>query len=375
MDEAVVKQQDLLAEFEKIADELNKVLAQLEGSTLVKRLKAASRAQYGIAGKINDQLDRRSASPPASVGPKPVKVIAEMAEQEAKGSHDVSLIMDDMESYFERRRFMQFKTVLDEMRTQDVVGSLRQLGDDLKKETASRSPSANSGRTRSTAGPTIWSIRPQRRVPRSKSKAACPPSIVLEVLQILEGEVNLREETRVAEQAKPALAADEFGKQAAKLSETQKGLQTRVEKVTEQIIALPDSETRVRLRDRAPAARSPEVMGEATDILAKPDTARLRSRPRPRQSSSLLKSKRINPKGGGGGGSTPGGGGGGKTNDSALALLGRGLNEKEVREDRGVSQATGESGPVLPEEYRSGLDEYFNKLERGTKPKPGSGGQ
>jgi hypothetical protein len=37
-----------------------------------------------------------------------------------------------------------------------------------------------------------------------------PPSIVLEVLKILEGEVNLREETRVAEQAKPALPEDEY---------------------------------------------------------------------------------------------------------------------------------------------------------------------
>jgi len=27
---------------------------------------------------------------------------------------------------------------------------------------------------------------------------------------------------------------------------------------------------------------------------------------------------------------------------------------------------TGESGPVLPEEFRAGLDEYFNRLERNT---------
>ena len=50
------KQQDLLAEFEKIADELNRVLANLEGSTLVKRLKAASRLQYKIGGRIGDQV-------------------------------------------------------------------------------------------------------------------------------------------------------------------------------------------------------------------------------------------------------------------------------------------------------------------------------
>jgi hypothetical protein len=36
-----------------------------------------------------------------------------------------------------------------------------------------------------------------------------------------------------------------------------------------------------------------------------------------------------------------------------------------VREDRGVSQTTGERGSTLPEEFRAGLDEYFNQLERG----------
>ncbi len=52
VDEAVKQQKDLLAEFEKIADELNNVLANLEGSTLVKRLKASSRKQQQVAGKL-----------------------------------------------------------------------------------------------------------------------------------------------------------------------------------------------------------------------------------------------------------------------------------------------------------------------------------
>ena len=134
MEEAVTKQRDLLAEFEKIADELNRVLANLEGSTLVKRLKAASRMQYSIAGRLIDQVrDAFGLASPRGLGGA-AKVIGELAEQEAKGSHGVSVIMDDMQSYFERRRFLQFKTVLDEMRKLDVIGNLRQLGDDLKKE-------------------------------------------------------------------------------------------------------------------------------------------------------------------------------------------------------------------------------------------------
>ena len=55
----------------------------------------------------------------------------------------------------------------------------------------------------------------------------------------------------------------------------------------------------------------------------------------------------------------------GTTQDSALALLGTGLNQNEKREHRGVAQATGEIGRVMPEEYRAGLDEYFNRLENG----------
>ena len=57
VDEAVAQQEDLLAEFDKIVEELNRVLANLEGSTLVKRLKAASRLQNRIAIKIGEQVD------------------------------------------------------------------------------------------------------------------------------------------------------------------------------------------------------------------------------------------------------------------------------------------------------------------------------
>ena len=129
VDEAVEEQRDLLAEFEKITDELNELLANLEGSTLVKRLKAASRSQYKIAGRIGDEVATSFGVSPNSTKKEQKKLFAETS------TLDVSNIMDDMEAYFERRRFTQFKTVLDEMRNEDVLGALRQLGDDLPKET------------------------------------------------------------------------------------------------------------------------------------------------------------------------------------------------------------------------------------------------
>jgi hypothetical protein len=364
LDEAVAKQQDLLAEFDKIADELNRVLANLEGSTLVKRLKAASRAQYKIAGRINEQVGDTFGLIESRIPRAPTKVLREMGELEAKSSLDVSVIMDDMHAYFERRRFAQFKTVLDEMRKLDVIGSLRLLGDDLKKEHGV-----------SIAQCEYWSDTLDRwaedlvdpacngSCPGGKSRSSLPPSVVLEVLQILEAEVNLREETRVAEQARAALKADEYGKRADKLSETQKGIEGRTEKVTQRIRELPDGESEFAY-EIGLLSQVAMVMNEAAEILGRPETGSPAIAAETEAIELLLRSKRINPKGGGGGGANPGGGGTGTTNDSALALLGTGANEKEVREDRGVSQSTGDSGPALPEEFRAGLDEYFNRLEK-----------
>jgi hypothetical protein len=365
MDDAVTQQRDLLAEFEKIADELNRVLANLEGSTLVKRLKAAARLQYKIGGRISDVLGAVFGVAVQHVDNRAGKVLGEMSDQEAKATHDVSIIMDDMQSYFERRRFLRFKTVLDEMRQQDVIGSLRQLGDDLKRENGV-----------SIAQCEFWSDSLDRwaedlvdpacsgTCPGGKTAASLPPSIVLEVLQILEAEVNLREETRVAEQAKPALKIEDHKRQAGKLSESQKGIEDRTEKVAQKIRELPNGDE-VFAFEIALLGRVAEVMGEAAEILARPETGSPAIGAETEAIELLLRSKRINPKGGGGGGSTPGGGGTGSTNDSALALLGGGVNDKELREDRGVAQSSGEAGPTLPEEFRAGLDEYFNRLEKG----------
>jgi hypothetical protein len=363
LDEAVTKQQDLLAEFAKLAEEFNRILANLEGSTLVKRLKAVSRHQYKIGGRLSDQITAAFGVADYQVGTGASAVLGEMSEQESKASQTVSIIMDDMQAYFERRRFQRFKTVLDEMRQTDVVGSLRQLGDDVKKENGL-----------SIAQCEYWSDTLDRWAEdlveagaggkcEAKSKSSLPPALVLEALKILEGEINLREETRVAEQARPALAADLYNASAGKLSDTQRGLGTRVEKLIADIRELPDAASEFGY-EIALLGRVFEVMQEATGILARPETGSPAIAAETEVIELLLQSKRINPRGGGGSGPTPGGGGHGKTLDSALALFGGGVNEKEVREDRGVAQSIGESGPSLPEEFRAGLDEYFNRLER-----------
>lgn len=384
VEEAVAEQSDLLDEFEKVANEINTILGNMEGSTLVKRLKAAARQQSRIANRVSDRIDAAFGTVVRTKGeevnprtgqmvPKVIiqnalpadvaTVYEELSEQEHDSIYDVSLIMDDMHAYFERRRLVQFKTVLDDMRKQDVLGGMRQLADDIPVEQGLSISQAE-----------YWSDNLDRwaedlvdpacsgACPGCRSKGSLPPSIVLEVLQILEGEVNLREETRVAEQAKEALSNQEYLEEGTRLAEVQSNLDERVIAVVGRILELPDAEAEFAKEIELLGAVS-NVMTEASAVLARPDTGSPAIAAETEAIELLLKSRRINPKGGGGGGSNPGGGGTGDTNDSALAMLGKGLNEKEVRENHDVQQATGETGSTLPEEFRAGLDQYFNRLE------------
>jgi len=106
-------------------------------------------------------------------------------------------------------------------------------------------------------------------------------------------------------------------------------------------------------------------MRDARDLLARPDTG-----PEPIAAETeaielLLQAQRVKPpKGGGGGGSSPGGGGSGDTEESALALIGRGDEMNAAPQDRTTSQMTGTPGSGFPAEFRAGLDAYFGELEK-----------
>src|SRR5205807_10121448 len=118
---------------------------------------------------------------------------------------------------------------------------------------------------------------------------------------------------------------------------------------------LPEGEANFA-KETALLGRVSLVMADATAILARPETGRPAIAAETEAIELLLQSRRFNPGGGGGGGSNPGGGGGGTTTDSALSLIGSGVNDKEVRETPGAADTTGDAGTVLPEEFRLGLE-------------------
>ena len=182
-------------------------------------------------------------------------------------------------------------------------------------------------------------------------------------MKILEKEIGLRDETRGAEQIRDILESEAYAQRAHSLAETQQTLATRTGDVVRQIQEL-ESQGLEFPNEIALLTRVEEVMREAGDLLARPDTS-----PEPIAAETeaielLLQAQRVAPPKGGGGGSTPGGGGSGDTQEAALALIGRGEETNATPKDRTTSQTVGTTGSGFPTEFRTGLDTYFGELEK-----------
>lgn len=361
MYEALDEQKLLLAEFARVSDELAEVLASLEASTFVKRLKKASRDQMVAAKDLNTKtlsafgLDK-----------KPVADAAEIAEHQQQQSEVVRVIQSDMEAYFARKPEMHFKNVIGQMKDTQVVKMLVYLG---QQAAANYSGS-------SMAGAEFWADTFDRwaeemvAASECKSCSSCsadslPPEIVLKVMKATRDEMKLRDETREMENAKPALKAEDYASQAAKLASKQFGIESSVRGAFEDILQLPQGNEKFGKELKLLSAVS-KVMTEAAGLLDQPETGDPAVAAETEAIELLLQAKRQSPKGGGGGGSNPGGGGtAASASQAALADLGNGQDAGTEVESRPVGQSTGKAGRELPEEFKSGLDAYFNKLESG----------
>ena len=181
-------------------------------------------------------------------------------------------------------------------------------------------------------------------------------------MRILEGEIDLRDETRGVEQSRMAAQPDEYVRRASGLSNVQDDLHSRLKNVVVDIQTLPDGAENFAMELKT-IESAVAVMDETTQILSRPETGAEAVAAETEVIELLLQAKRANPKSGGGAGSSPGGGGTGDTDQPALALYGAGGDLQANVEHRGVQQSTGSSASELPAEFRDGLDAFFNAVE------------
>ena len=363
VEEAVQEQTDLLAEFARVREDLQKIMDDLENSTFVKRFKAASREQLEVATALNRTLFDGFGVSEKKLDDKVKEQSERLAIREVGQSEKVRTIQDDLEAYYDRRKDDKFLRILKEMEEYEVVSKLNDLSDRVR----------NNFSGESIARAEYWGDTLDRWAEELVSASKCgqckgckgdslPPSIVLEVMRILEAEMDLREETRSLEQVREEIEAVTYQDKAEAQSETQRKIYNRLVNVVADIKALPLGEQKfgkeIRLLTEAGGAAS-----DATDILGQPDTGSEAIAAETEVIELLLQARRANPKSGGGGGSTPGGGGEGSTDQVALELYGPGSDPNAQIEAREVRQATGTNNDQTPAEFRDGIDAFFNALE------------
>ncbi len=363
--EAVEEQQELLDAFAKLSDEIKKLLVGFENSTFVKRLKAASRKQIDIAANLSD-LDSFGLSNREANNQQELKRLATLEGTESK---NVATIIQDMAAYTDRRPNENYLRVLSEMENASVSSQMQDLVRLISRNFVGHS----------TIEAEFWAdtldrwaeqlVDPLPETGRGEGGLSVlpnlPPEIIVKVLRLINREIQLREETREVEQAKNALTDDKYYEQSEALSDIQYEIAEDTQEVVREISLLPNANEPLIRQQLTKVAKAAEVMDEAESILAEPNTGPKAIAAISEVIEILLETQRAPNTPGGGGGQSPGGGSGGLAAiASALRLIGIGDDSgKAFIEKRSPRQATGKAGRVLPEEFRQGLDTYFNAIE------------
>ena len=397
--EAVKEQQELLDAFGNLAEEMNRLLTGFENSTFVKRLKAASRRQIDIAVDLNNldgfglvgsaieetekQVHREHLK--ASLR-KELDIAADannnlegfrpedstmpdhpnrerLAEREIAESEATSTLLQDMVAYTDRRPSENLSRVLSEMQDAVLSNELQDMAKAIR----------NNFIGESTIEAEFWADtldrwaeqlvdplpEPEGGPPgemEMQTRPNLPPEIVVEVMRIINREIQLREETRELEQAKEALSADEYRERSIALYDTQITLTEDTNEVAAQIALLPTAQEPFIQGQLTKVLEAAEVMDEVEDILAEPDTGPRAIAAITEVIEILLQTGRVP--------NAPMIITAPPATASALTLIGVGDDSSGAFiENRSPRQATGKAGRVLPEEFRQGLDAYFDTLE------------
>ena len=121
MDVAVESQEELLAEFQEIAEELQKLISNLEGSTFVKRLKAMSRRELVVAKDVTETSLQGFGEAKNVLKKASLERTNLIAKRQRAHAETLQNIQDDLDAYASRVQQGKFKTVLAEMRSLKAI--------------------------------------------------------------------------------------------------------------------------------------------------------------------------------------------------------------------------------------------------------------
>lgn len=356
---AIDDQAELISDFDAVAEQLQSLLGNMEDSTLVKRLKSVSRLQDRVAKRLAQSVG----STFGQTADDNREDVHAVAVDIADTSQRVRTVLDDLEALCERRNIEHFADVLAEMKDARVLDALKHL----EKQVAAKP-------AMSIAAAEFWAdtldrwaddlIDPRSGESQEKSgpKKSLSPEVVLEVLRILESEVDLRKQTRVAEQGRAVTRTDDYMGEAVRLSQSQDLLRDRLDVVVQGLEAAPDGALNYSAEIEVLSAAS-AAMVDATKTLVQPETGPPAIAAQTEAIELLLQSNKVMPSDSAGGGGA-GAGAGGEADQAAVAMLGEAINglANPRQSDPGVATSNGRER--VPERFREGVTEYFDRLER-----------
>lgn len=368
IDEIVEDQTRLIEEFRNAREALNDLMGDFENSSFVKRLKAASRNQLDLARRINRLVGKQFGVSPTEDQPIDESAVVKLAEAQTSQSRALTEIRNDLVAYQNRDPQASRQAILDEMRELNMQVKLEEMPLRLQRNLTGDALH----RTEFWADTfDRWAeelVAPSKSVSNNEpnndgDSANLPPALLVEIMRIINGEIDLRDETRTLGQLKPSADPTEYEERSTGLAVAQMAVQERTLEAIGDIEILPSGGNRFS-RELDKLRKAILAMDEASGLLTEMETSAETLAAETTAIETLLASRRSSDRAGSGSGD--GGGPGslssGNTNRSPLDLLGPDSDPTANIAPRDVGSGVGAVRGDLPEEYRDGLDAFMNGI-------------
>lgn len=370
MDGVVEDQEKLLEEFEKAREAMDDVMSNLENSTFVKRLKAASREQISISEDLSRQVallyganndeDIESSTIDTIVAKQKMQeeMILEIkkdltAFQSREPEDNRQAIIDEMESSRMAIKLQELPQRLEQNRVGDVIHRSDFWADTLDRWAEELVPPAtqNGG---------------QNGGNNNQDQRNLPPAILLDILRQIENETTLRDETRDFNLARQGMDEELQQKRNDGLSVYQMAIQERTLDSIDDINLIPDGPQAFG-NELTKLKNAANAMDEATGMLLDGTTDDPTIASESAAIEALLQTNRQNPN------PNPNS----SPNPDSQQDGSEGLNESPLSElfangdwntprvpPRDVGAGLGVNRDLIPEEFRQGVDDFSNKFSR-----------
>lgn len=367
IDEVVENQDRLIEEFRKARESMEDLVAEFENTTFVRRLKAASQAQLRIASQLNASMSQLF-----GVDKEPTAADADFMRRISAAQNgmfeDLCKIGDDLNAFQSRELDEARQQILDEMQSLNMRVKLEEMP--LRLERRLNGDALH--RTEFWAD--TFDRWAEELIPPSGGggggggggRPSLPPSIILEVMRLIEDETQLRDETRSLHQARNAMESTETEERLAGLTIYQMSLQERTLDAVDDVKRLPNSSSAYR-EEIEKLTDAVDAMAEASSMLVDGTTGDPTVGAETAAIEALLTARRNQPNGGT---PTERDEGAGDGSESLAALespfdiirpsVGTALNMTP----RDVGAATSNVNDRIPEAYRSGIDAFRNQLRK-----------